>query len=536
MPILAESSIRAAISNIEHFGDTDIFPFPLEKIWLADPAGGVFDLLQEIDTNFDSFITANPLFFITSLAGVGYNGFRAATQIDPIWNAYLLALTIEIAPDIERARLPTGDRVVFSYRYSPDSTTGGLFDNGLGWRPFQTRALEHAASHRFALSTDIADFYPRVYHHRLENALNSATKKSDVVNRIMRLLGVLSRGVSYGLPIGGNAARLLAELVLDRVDRLLTAESVTFCRFVDDYVVFSDTRENALRSLVVLSDALLRNEGLTLARAKTRLMTNTELTKASQFAPPDTGASSEEAEARRFLRIRWKYDPYSSTAEEDYEELMDEVARFDVLAMLAREFEKTRVDEALVKQLIRSIKYLQAPVRDRAVTSIANNLNTLYPVFPTVAIALKALLPDISEPVRTHLFGELRRLLREGSHIFLVPTNRVYVVRLLAFDDDREAERLLSDLYFDKRADPMVRRDVIYAMAHRDARYWLSDILKRPHEGPWELRARLAASYRLGDEGKHWRRQIERRLPRIESQFLRWLGGMNNGVEWEIPL
>jgi hypothetical protein len=37
----------------------------------------------------------------------GYTGFRAATQIDPLWNAYLLDVVIALGPSIEAARIPT---------------------------------------------------------------------------------------------------------------------------------------------------------------------------------------------------------------------------------------------------------------------------------------------------------------------------------------------------------------------------------------------------------------------------------------------
>ena len=533
----SEASIRSAISNIVHFGDTDVFPFPLEKRWFEGDTAEVVKLLKGIDKDFHTLVADYPVTFVKSLTGVGYNGFRAVTQIEPVWNAYLLALVLELAPEIESARVPQDRNTVFSYRYAPDATTGGLFDKDTGWRAFQTTALAHAEQAQYVLSTDISDFYPRVYHHRLENALLLASANKEAVKRVCILLSKLSEGTSYGLPIGGNAARLLAELLLNRVDRLLIAASIKFCRFVDDYTIFADTREDAQRALVTLSDALLRNEGLTLSRAKSRLMTTAEFRKASPLADPEKADSAEESEAKRFLRIRWNYDPYSPTADEDYEDLIKEVGNFDVLSMLTREFRKARVDESLVRQLVRSIRYLAAPVRERAILSLADNLTSLYPVFPTVAIVLKALLPELPLPVQQHVFGTLRGLVRDGSHITMVPTNAVYVARLLAFDKDEEADVLLSRMFGSPNADEMLRRDCIYAMTRRGAHYWLSDLLKR-HSGlsSWTLRALLAASYSLSDEGRYWRDNRRRELPEVDVVFMRWLGQMNNGSVWELPL
>ncbi len=537
MPTVSDLSLRAAIGNIVHFGDTDVLPFPLERQWFAGDEDSVVKLLHDIDEDFEEYVAEYPVTFVKSLTGVGYNGFRAVTQIDPIWNAYLLALVIEIAPELERARIPIDRAVVFSYRYAPDAETSGLFDKTVGWRAYQTTALSHARDAAYVLATDISDFYPRIYHHRLDNALMLATSNKEAAHRIMVLLLKLSEDTSYGLPIGGNAARLLAELLLNRVDRLLLAASIKFCRFVDDYVIFASSREEAQRALVTLSDALLRNEGLTLARAKSRLMSAAEYIRGSPIAEPETADSEEESQAKRFLRIRWSFDPYSPTATEDYDELVDEVNKFDIVSMLAREFRKTRVDESMVRQLVRSIKYVAPQVRDRAVISLADNLGTLYPVFSTVAIILRALLPDLSPSVQDHIFTALRELLRHNSHITMVPVNAGFAARVLAYDRNEEVDVLLSELYRSSSSDSMLRRDVIYIMARRNAHYWLSDLLKRHSQlSSWEFRALLAASYVLGDEGKHWRKHRAKELSLPDAAFLKWVGQMNNGQRWEIPV
>src|SRR5262245_22213445 len=103
---VSESSARLAIKNVAKHGDTDVFPFPLENHWFHDEEDVALSLLKRIDDDFEGYLKSYPIFAVTSLAAVGYAGFRGATQIDPIWNAYLLALVIEIAGDLEAARVP----------------------------------------------------------------------------------------------------------------------------------------------------------------------------------------------------------------------------------------------------------------------------------------------------------------------------------------------------------------------------------------------------------------------------------------------
>ena len=74
------------------------------------------------------------------------------------------------------------------------------------WRDYRMRALELSRAHSYVVVTDIADFYPRIYHHRVENALLRLPHPGDFPNRIKNLLSIFSKNVSYGLPIGGPAS------------------------------------------------------------------------------------------------------------------------------------------------------------------------------------------------------------------------------------------------------------------------------------------------------------------------------------------
>ena len=492
---------------------------------------------MQIDGNFDDWLRAYPVNFVTGLSGVGYNGFRAATQIDSLWNAYLLSLLVEIGPDIENARILAEKDIIFSYRFKPSRDRSTLFDPDFGWSKFHRTALERAKTFEFVVSTDISDFYPRIYHHRLENALNQATNETEVVKRIMEILKRLSSGTSYGLPVGGNASRLLAELLLNRTDRLLRASNIVFCRFVDDYVLFADTVGAAQSCLVQLSEILLANEGLTLARAKTRVMSRTEFTRTSPFAEPTVEDSADEGMTREFLGLRLAYDPYSPTADEQYETLREQLQQFDITGMLARELRKSRIDEGLTRHLVKSMRFLQSELRDAAVRSLVRNLRVLYPIFPSVAILLRQLLPDLSEETQQEVFETMRALINERSHILMVPANLSFAIRILAYDRAEETDALLIDVYHRPRTDMMVKRDVLLAMARRRVDYWLSEQLKRFSVLTlWERRALIVASYTLGDEGRHWRSRVRIELQEADRVFMAWVGDKNNGRVWEVPL
>ena len=508
-----------AVGNIARHGDTDVFPFPAENRVFFDLADEVVAVLE-----------------LKALSVVSYNGFRPAAQLDPLWNAYLLGLITSIADKIEAARVSKDAGIVFSYRVKLDPAHHLLFDTNIGWIEFQQQSLALAAKHTHVLCCDISDFYPRVYHHRLENALKKTGADDSVTVRIMRLLSRFSGGVSYGLPVGGPAARLLSELILNRTDKMLLTHRVVFCRFVDDYRIFTSSKAEAYQALLFLSQILLADEGLTLQRSKTRVLSRDEFVATSPLAEPPEDPDSEHAEARSLLRLRLRYDPYSPTADEDYENLKEVLSRYDIVGMLARELRKARVDESMTRKLIKSIKYLDAPTRQQALESLLDSVEVLYPLFVQIMIVIKAVYADLDDKVQQKIQFCLRTLISDKSHIISVPTHLAYALRVLAEDNSIECDAILARLY-DEQHSMMVRRDIILAMAKHNADHWLSNRSKQYATlTEWEKTAMVIASFVLGDEGEHFRKPLKGGASPMAILAMKWAESKLRAGAWEVPL
>ncbi len=582
---------KVALDNVIRYGDTDVFPFPVEKTIYGDRYNDVLALLEDIhcedtiddknDEKFFEFLDAYPLEHEDSLVAVGYNAYRTATQMDPIWNVYLLGLVTSIAGDIERDRVAKEQNVVFSYRYQP-SSDALLWDKDYSWVQFQRHSVELSREYSHVLRTDISDFYTRIYHHSLENALNRATPNTNNARRIMRLLSSLSAGVSYGLPVGGPAARLLSELLLNATDKLLRTKGIRFCRFADDYHIFCNSNEECYRNLVLLSTALQQNEGLSLQKAKTRVMTGEEFRATSESfqdslrpTPDEIGRmnaaalrelieefdigidkgirkvadlrqavrselwgeeTSDDAETRSFLSLRLPFDYKSVTADEDFEELKAKVHQFDVVGMLGREMQKTRIHQAMMRRLVQAVKFLEPEVRNRAMTSLIDNIETLYPVYPNVMMLIRDGLDEADAETRSHIFEGVRTLVLKDSHIVQIPVNMAFTVRVLAEDDSTEGDITLSKIY-DSTKSMMVKRDVILAMAARRATYWLDDNRRNYRTlTTWERTALLLGSFVLGDAGNFWRNKIKRGLSPMDKLVKDWGEAKHKKKDWRIPI
>ncbi|MGW3858331.1 RNA-directed DNA polymerase [Micromonospora arida] len=535
MALIQKSTFDRAVKNVAERGDTDVFPYPFENHVLNDQSAAVVSLLDKISKNFREY-SNSAINNYSTLAPVGYTGFRWATQIDPLWNAYLLSLVLELAPEIERRRLPIESQQVFSYRYV-DSSADGIF-SASGWRDFQNRTRELASTSSYVVTIDIADFYSRVYHHRLENALQRTDPGGNCTNQIMSILGKLSNNTSYGLPVGGPAARLLAELVLDRVDHLIAAEpSLTFCRYADDYRFFVNDMQAAYRAIGFVSEKLLRNEGMSLQKNKTRIMTSAEyLAMLDPISPPAGSAS-------KFLGLHIHYDPYSPTADDDYERLRDQLNEFDILGLLRDELTKGRIHVALARRLIGALDLMDDEPRGQAVQSLMENIETLAPVIPQVMIAVRSFVEKSTNSIVVDAIQQqIRNLITSGHYLSRIDLNLAYMIRALVGKYSLENEQLLIRLYtsshgFGSGISPNIQRDIMLALARWDATYWLSDqknYVSSIH--PWVKRAFIVASYVLKDEGKHWRDASKSGMPEFDIIVRDWAASKVASPTWRVPI
>ena len=337
---------------------------------------------------------------------------------------------------IEGARIPVSEQTIFSYRFVREVPDGHMFDDTVNWRAFVDRSAFHAANHDFVIVCDISDFYSRIYHHRVENALKWLKTKPDVAKRIVALLKVFAGTVSYGLPVGGPASRLLAELALNSVDKLMRAEGIHFCRFTDDYRIFCDTREEAYQRLIFISEKLF-NEGLSLQKNKTRILTSKEfLNELKLLIVADQRDEESLTDEEKLLRISVRFDPYSATRVDDYERLKEQVAKIDIAGILGRELEKTRIDPAITKQAISALRVVEPATRKDILASLLQieNLNLLAPVFPRLMTVLRGLYADVDPETQEVIDKALMQLVVTGSHLVKVDLNLAYVLQVLRRD------------------------------------------------------------------------------------------------------
>jgi len=505
-------------------GDTDIFPLPFENLLFKDISTQAGEIIENIHKDHKTWLSSYPPQTVPTLTQVGYAGFRWATLIDPFWNAYYLTIVLQIADQIEEQRIPQSDNIVFSYRFNWQPHEAKLFKES-SWIDFRTQCLLLSNSFPVIVQTDIADFYPRIYHHRLENALQRLRNPGDTPKRIMDLLGAFSfsTNVSYGLPIGGPASRILAELALDGVDTLLVRKGIHFCRYADDYVFFCNDKAEAYRTLVFLSEKLA-NEGLVLQKKKTRILSSDEFRQVAQLLDPAALDDKLATDEQKLLNISLKFDPYAPRPDIEYELLKEAVSKVDIIGILSREIAKPTIDSVVTKQAINAIMALETPQQEKAIETLlkGDNLMTLAPVFTTVMRVIKSVYVTSANDFKTKLDTILCNLWTNCSPPLSVEVNLAYYIQALAGNQTKRKEEILVSI-FDNIPNPIIRRLIILAMTKWNCFYWLTDIKnKYGAMSMYERRAFILASYYLGDEGDHWRKYTKSTWAAPETLVRDW--------------
>jgi hypothetical protein len=518
---------KKALLNIIKHGDTDIFPFPFERYLFEEKFDETLKILENIHSNLENAISESPPLTLVKLSPVGYYGFRQATMIEPFWNAYFLGLVISLAEKIELTRIREDEKKVFSYRYEWNNEKGSLFKD-TNWISYKKQCVEYSKDFDVVLQTDISNFYPRINHHKLENELKRVEPNTDVPKKILKLLSIFSGTISYGLPVGGPASRILAELALNHADSHLKSKGITFCRYADDYTIFCDSESEAYKTLILLSEKLA-NDQLSLQKGKTKIMSTSEFREIHQFLDPKPVDDEISEDEQKLLNISIRFDPYSATAVDDYESLKDAVRQIDIIGILSREVNKTKIDQTLTKQAINSVKVLTDENQVQAVKILLDkdNLTTLSPVFTTIMRSVRSVYEELNEDGQDIVDSSLLELFDTQNYLTKIELNLNYIVQILSIRHSYPKEELFVKL-FESETNHFLKRQIIVAMTNWNTHYWLVDIKNKfTTLTTWERRAVIYSSYCIGDEGSHWRKSSKGLFSKEELLIRDWCADRN---------
>ncbi len=492
---LTEADVKWALTHLDRFGDTDLFPWPFELTVMVQEQKKVIDHIRGIDLHQHKWQEPRRALVLKDALA-----FRNASQLEPLDAVLFSALIRHDAKKLEARRGDEARNRIFSYRAHP-AANGQLYVDDR-YRDFWTESKRLAEANAFVLATDLTDFYNQVYHHTVEQEMNAAGVHPAAQAALKHLLQRSSVTVSRGIPIGPHGAHILAELSLRNIDELLVNRGVQYVRFVDDFHIFCSSQADAHRVLYELAHALDLAK-LHLNRSKTRLLPASDWIAEADRALNNRPINDEEAELLKEMTAAFG-DPYVLMG---IHEIPASLANLLTEARLANILEaylsSPTPDYVRVRWFLRRLSQTGSPC---AVHFIAEHFGRFA---PAATDAVRYLRIAIRRYVGDHpALGEKLLDALAFPIIAANPYLRLTVLSLFASVATLNHVSRLTTSFGTMTAE--AQREVVLAATKAGASGWLRTHKGLDHRDPWLRRAILySSSTWTEDERTHWSKTLK---------------------------
>jgi group II intron reverse transcriptase/maturase len=157
-------------------------------------------------------------------------------------------------------------------------------DHSYGFRPNRCaqqavlKALEIMNDgHSWIVDIDLAKFFDTVDHDKLMTIFGRTIKDGDVISVVRKFLvsGVMIddeyEDTIIGTPQGGNISPLLANIMLNELDKELEARGLDFVRYADDLIIMVGSRQAAERVMKSVARFIEERLGLKVNAEKSKV-------------------------------------------------------------------------------------------------------------------------------------------------------------------------------------------------------------------------------------------------------------------------
>lgn len=133
------------------------------------------------------------------------------------------------------------------------------------------------SGYRFAVDADLSKFFDTVNHDVLMHCVEKRVKDQRVLKLIRKYLRAevvddgQSEQVNVGVPQGGPLSPLLANILLDELDKELAKRGHKFVRYADDFIILVKSKRAGERIFASISRFLKSDLKLEVNRAKSKV-------------------------------------------------------------------------------------------------------------------------------------------------------------------------------------------------------------------------------------------------------------------------
>lgn len=509
---LNEDSLKWAIHHICEYGDTDLFPYPVELRIISENKDAVYNKIKDIDIDNYKF-SASRRFLIPK----DELSYRIATQLNPIDSILFSAVMYQYGNNIEEKR--ASKEKVFSYRFSPD-VNGKLYSSDSTWENYWEKCEEMARHYKYVAYLDISDFYNQIYHHTLENQMIYCGFSKSAENFIKRLLNNLTQKNSRGIPIGPHVSHLLAEMSLIPIDESISVKGFEYCRYVDDFVVFTNSYEDARLVFYHLAETLDKQQRLVIQRQKSKIIDTSEFLEICTKMRIDDPINDKEKEILDVINENSE-DPYTTIKLSELKSEDLEVLSFKNINDLLEEYiSQSNPNYPRIRWFYRRLSQIGIPY---AVDFSIANMERLMPAINDICLYLSS-----ASMYYESDWKDIAVKIFELLDLPIVKSNEYYKIVLLnLFFKNSKMNHVDNLISMYRYSSNSIKRKVILTCAQYGAKSWIRE-LKEDYENfdDWNKNAYIIATACLeSDERKFLLQSIKeqsQRNSKLEDILIEW--------------
>ncbi len=160
---------------------------------------------------------------------------------------------------------------------------------------------------KYRLETDITGFFDCIPHSTLVLKLNKFGIRKEILDLLSRCLnswtGTRESSTFFvGIPQGPATSFLLANLILDGLDRIVINQNIHYYRFLDDIRIYSETKEE-LYDILAEIDRFLKGNSLSLNSKKTTILSINDEEEEKERMLDSSGIKVTDKKVNRELKI-----------------------------------------------------------------------------------------------------------------------------------------------------------------------------------------------------------------------------------------
>ncbi|MFA8300203.1 MAG: RNA-directed DNA polymerase [Hyphomicrobiales bacterium] len=372
--------------------------------------------------------------------------------------------------------------------------------------------MKYAEEYKYVIICDITDFGFRIDHKSLFNALETTDNK-ELITKLANLISIISNLRQSSLPVGATASKILAEYVLNRIDHILHKKNVPFCRFVDDFHLYANTKKEAYSILYNLSTELIHHEKLSLHKNKSRILTSDEFKHYIHHVICGKKPDISLNDGLELLSLNLQ--------DKDVRANLNQV---NVYNLLARELNKGEIYDYFSKRLLNTFNYLEQESLNEIIQLTLDRFDKLYPIFTSFMDVLHRNFYKLSDHIKGRLIHQITRLFTEEHHITLIELNVAYMLTIIQFQKDINTIEIIRNTFEKWKDSKLIKSIIIQIMVKWNMKDDLLILLSQFNgSSEWERKNYIIVSYILNEEGSIWRKNNKQHFTHTENTINNWM-------------